>query len=498
MHKFFVKIIVIVVLCTLIISFDFCSANQIENVDEKDNSTKEELLVEINECVDEIKKELKIIDKTLEDLDKTEEYEKYPAVRLNIDTPFFGLNSMVDKKLKIKNDVSTVDVAQGYSIKNIINNMSMKLPDFEVGNIVVSTRDVKFDDTISEEDAKICISKLVQYISQTKNTNELLNKRINSIFEGYIPDEKSKKMEDMKKKLEQISSSIIEKDNDVLTIKILSNDENSKVLIDKYYDINNQIYNLKEIINNVLLNNDELEKIEKNIINLELNTTAFFKDINSEITKLTNDLDINNLLNNTKLILEGKQKELTEYVDNSLDKLEVNIEENKENENKEVEIIEISKYEVTSKYILDYEKSLLNNLEQKIKYYIPEVSDENNENTLQVTADEKKSVLQDVISLYNDFLTKENKFYLDNLNYMLRDTTYKLAKLPEYTDANTVKDVKYIYITLPEEIDVLFDKYNTKSAMQLEFLTTKLKEGLLKIVDSNIKVNEEYIKFNKS
>ena len=150
MHKFFVKIIVIVVLCTLIISFNFCSANQIENVDEKDNSTKEELLVEINECVDEIKKELKIIDKTLEDLDKTEEYEKYPAVRLNIDTPFFGLNSMVDKKLKIKNDVSTVDVAQGYSIKNIINNMSMKLPDFEVGNIVVSTRDVKFDDTISE------------------------------------------------------------------------------------------------------------------------------------------------------------------------------------------------------------------------------------------------------------------------------------------------------------------------------------------------------------
>lgn len=496
MHKFFVKIIGIFILFTVIISFDFCSASQIENVEEKDNSTKEELLLEINECIDEIKKELKTIDKTLGDLDKTEEYEKYPAIRLNIDTPFFGLNSMVDKKLKIKNDVSTVDVAQGYGIKDIINNMSMKLPDFEVGNIVVSTRDVKFDDTISEEDAKICISKLVQYISQTKNTKEILNKRINSIFEGYIPDEKSKKMEDMNKNLEQILSSIIEKDDDILTIRLLNTDENSKALVDKYYDINNQIYNLDETINNVLLNNDELEKIEKNIISLELNTTSFFKDINSEITKLTNDLDIKTLLNNTELILEGKQKDLTEYVDNSVDKLEVNREEN--NENKEVEIIEISKYEVTSKYILDYEKSLLNNLEQKIKYYIPEISDENTENTLQVHADEKKSVLQDVINLYNDFVEKENKFYLDNLNYMLRDTTYKLAKLPEYTDANTVKDVKYIYITLPEEIDVLFDKYNTKSAMQLEVLTIKLKEGLFKIVDSNIKVNEEYIKFNKS
>ena len=192
MHKnIFIKIISVFILL-VIVSCNLCFASEIDEINKEENSGTEELLVVINNCVNEIKSELKEIDKTLNSLDKTEEYEKYPAIRLNIDTPFFGLSSMVDKKLKIKNKVSTVDVAQGYSIKDIVNNMSMKLPDFEVGNIVVSTRDVKFDNDISQDDAKACILKLVQYISQIQNTNELLNKRINNIFEGYIPDEKSK------------------------------------------------------------------------------------------------------------------------------------------------------------------------------------------------------------------------------------------------------------------------------------------------------------------
>lgn len=500
MHKnIFVKIITVFTLLFMML-FNSCLASEIENIHEEENSTVEELLLVINDCVNEIKEELRIIDKTLDSLDKTEEYEKYPAIRLNIDTPFFGLNSMVDKKLKIKNEVSTVDVAQGYSIKDVVNNMSMKLPDFKVGNIVVSTRDVKFDNNISQEDAKECILKLIQYISQTKNINELLNKRINNIFEGYIPAEKSKKIEDMNNKLEAISSNIIAKDNDILTIKLLNSDENSKKLIDKYYDINTQVYNLEKLVNNIQLNNEELKNIEKRLVNLELNTTSYLKDINNEITKLTNDIDIQTLLKNTKAILEEKQSDLDEYVDKSIIKEQVNlVEDNVENnDNINDNTVQTTRYEVTSKYIIDYEKSLLNNLDEKIKYYIPENTVENNQSIIEVSDDEKSSVLADVIKLYNDFVSKENKFYLDNLNYMLRDTTYKLAKLPEYTDSKTVKDVEYIYISLPEEIDVLLDEYNTKSSMQLEALTRGLIERLLRIVDSNIKVNEEYIEFNKS
>lgn len=492
MHKntFFKIIFIFAFFAIFSFSVCFASENESENID------NQELVLVINDCVNEIKNNLKEMDKVLGQLDKTEEYEKYPAIRLNIDTPFFGLGSMIDKKLKIKNEVSTVDVAKGYSIKDIINNMSIKLPDFKVGNIVVSTRDVKFDNDISLQDAKISILKLVQYISQTNNTSELLNKRINHIFEGYIPKEKSEKIDALNRKLEEISNNIISKDDDILTIRLISNDETSKGIISKYYDINNKIYNLEKSLNNMLLSKEELESIEKESINLELESLGYLKEISDEKDKITNELNIEVLLNNTMEVLKNKKIVLDEYVSQSTNYLEDG--SNGQDEPSIDGIEKVKQYEVTSKYIIDYEQTLLNNLDGKIKYYILVDNDENSSEIKNVSEDEKKSLLQDVIKLYNDFVSKENKFYLDNLNYMLRDTTYKLSKLPEYTDAKTVMDVKYIYISLPEEIDDLLDEYNSESTLQTEALIVSLKDRLLRIVKSNIQVNIEYDKFNLS
>lgn len=496
MHKntFFKIVFIFAFLAIFSFSVCFASENKEENQDE--NIDKQELILVINDCVNEIKNNLKEMDKVLEQLDKTEEYEKYPAIRLNIDTPFFGLGAMVDQKLKIKNEVSTVDVAKGYSIKDITNNMSIKLPDFKVGNIVVSTRDVKFDDNISIEDAKTSILKLVQYISQTKNTNELLNKRINHVFEGYIPKEKSDKMNSLNNKLVEISNNIISKDEDILTITLISNDETSKEIVSKYYDINNRIYNLEKTLDDVLLSKEELESIEKESINLELESLEYLKKVNKEKDKITNELNIEVLLNNTMEALKNKKISLDEYVSKSFTYLEDSLNDQDEINSDEKE--KIQQYEITSKYIIDYEQTLLNNLDDKIKYYIPTNTDENINEVKTISDDEKKSLLRDVIKLYNDFVSKENKFYLDNLNYILRDTTYKLSKLPEYTDAKTVKDVKYIYVSLPEEIDDLLDEYNSKSTLQTEALTNSLKDRLLRIVDSNIQVNMEYSKYNLS
>ena len=496
MHKntFFKIVFVFAFLAIFSFSVCFASENKEENQDE--NIDKQELILVINDCVNEIKNNLKEMDKVLEQLDKTEEYEKYPAIRLNIDTPFFGLGAMVDQKLKIKNEVSTVDVAKGYSIKNITNNMSIKLPDFKVGNIVVSTRDVKFDENISIEDAKASILKLVQYISQTKNTSELLNKRINHVFEGYIPKEKSDKINSLNNKLVEISNNIISKDEDIITITLISNDENSKEIVSKYYDINNRIYNLEKTLDNVLLSKEELESIEKESINLELESLEYLKKVSNEKDKITNELNIELLLNNTMEVLKNKKIALDEYVSKSFTYLEDSLNDQDEINSDDKE--KIQQYEITSKYIIDYEQTLLNSLDDKIKYYIATNTDENINEEKNISDDEKKSLLRDVIKLYNDFVSKENKFYLDNLNYILRDTTYKLSKLPEYTDAKTVKDVKYIYVSLPEEIDDLLDKYNSKSTLQTEALTNSLKDRLLRIVDSNIQVNMEYSKYNLS
>lgn len=489
------------ILCFIILlPFSFCFASENEKEKENEEATKKELLLVIDECVNDIKNEIKSIDKILDQLDKTEEYEAYPAVRLNIDTPFFGLNSMVNNKLKIKNEVSTVDVASGYSIKDIVNNKSIKLPDFMVGNIVVSTRDVKFDDNISIEDAKESILKLVQYIGQTKNTKELVNKRINYIFEGYIPKEKLEKITNLENRLDEINSKLVSTDKDILCIKLLNNDENSKALVEKYYTINNKIYTEKKLLDNMLLSYENLQDIEKEIAIIEIENINYTKDVSKEKENLTKDINIALLLNNTKSILTEKQKNLEEYEKNSSIEVEVK-DDVSEQENKNVVKTETRHYGVTSKHIIEYEKELLKTLDEKIQYYLPE---ENNENTnegedkKEISADEKKSILDDVLKLYNDYLAKENKFYLDNLNYILRDTTYKLSKLPDYTDANTVKEIKYIYISLPTELDNMLDEYGTKYTFKTDRFTNNLLDRLLKISKCNVQVNVEYDKFNLS
>ena len=375
--------------------------------------------------------------------------------------------------------------------------MSIKLPDIKIGNIVVSTKDVKLDDSISGSDAKIAITKLIQYISQVENTDELLDKRINNIFEGYIPKEKLDKIDSLKEKLNNISSNLISKDDDILTISLINNDENSKSIVTKYYDINDRVYDYKIAVNNVLLSKEELDDLETKSVSLELEGLNFLKEVNLEKEKVVQNYDINTLLNNTSNILNEKKKALDEYVLGSTTSSIVSVENENGEEVSSDTSVDVTNYTVTSKYIIDYEQNLLNSLNEKIKYYSLDNAEENNE-IREISSDEKNSLLQDVLRLYKDFEVKENKFYLDNLNYILRDTTYKLSKLPEYADSTTSKDVKYIYITLPNDMDKLLEKYDTKSLMQTEMLTKELSNRLLKLVNSNVSVNMEYNKFNLS
>ena len=375
--------------------------------------------------------------------------------------------------------------------------MSIKLPDIKIGNIVVSTKDVKLDDSISESDAKIAITKLIQYISQVENTDELLDKRINNIFEGYIPKEKLDKIDSLKEKLNNISSNLISKDDDILTISLINNDENSKSIVTKYYDLNDRVYDYKIAVNNVLLSKKELDDLETKSVSLELEGLNFLKEVNLEKEKVVQNYDINTLLNNTSNILNEKKKALDEYVLKSTTSSIVSVKNENGEEVTSDTSVDVTNYAVTSKYIIDYEQNLLNSLNEKIKYYSLDNAEENNE-IREISSDEKSSLLQDVLRLYKDFEVKENKFYLDNLNYILRDTTYKLSKLPEYADSTTSKDVKYIYITLPNDMDKLLEKYDTKSLMQTEMLTKGLSNRLLKLVNSNVSVNMEYNKFNLS
>lgn len=496
LKKLYIKIILLFFLSGIVTS-NYCFADDTLKIQEEDNTlsnqeNKEQLLGQIYECINELKDELNEIDKKLNTLDKTQEYEKYPAIRLNIDTPFFGLSSMVNTKLKIKNDVSTVDVAKGYGIKDIVNMMSIKLPNFVIGNIVVSTKDVKLGKDISEDDARLCILKLVQYISQVKSVNELLDKRISDIFEGYISEERQNNIHEINKKIEDISKSVTSKDDDVILIKLLESKENSQFYFDEYLRINSKIYGIKDRLKNLLLSDYELENINKEVVTLELDVFNYIDNVSAKKEEITKSINEKDLLLNIKQELLKKQENLEKYVNDST---KIISKENGETEEKK-------NYPITSKYLVENNISILNSLEEKIVSYIhDDVTVEENvsqENKNEISDEERKILLQEVIKLYNEYISKENKFYLDNLNYILRDTTYKLTKLPRYTDTETVKDIKYIYISLPEEIDNFLNMYNTKSNIILEVLSFEYKDRLNKIVDSNIKINTEYDKYNQS
>ena len=68
-----------------VISFGICFASEENNIVQSENKNNQELLEVINECVNEIKTDLRDIDNTLNKLDSTEEYEKYRPAKAGRD-----------------------------------------------------------------------------------------------------------------------------------------------------------------------------------------------------------------------------------------------------------------------------------------------------------------------------------------------------------------------------------------------------------------------------
>ena len=109
----FIKIIVIVVIYITINSTLIYGIEQENASDSSILKVTDAQYDSIEKILDYINKEMKSIDEKVSASRNLLEYEKYPAVRLNIDTPYFGIYSIINSKLKIRDDVSTVDMASG-------------------------------------------------------------------------------------------------------------------------------------------------------------------------------------------------------------------------------------------------------------------------------------------------------------------------------------------------------------------------------------------------
>lgn len=536
--------------------------NELSNL--KDNTTdienqkakKDELLKIIKELVQTLANEIKGFDDKINDIRSTDEYLNYPAIRLNIDTPLFGLNSIVENKLKITKDVSANDIANAYSIKSIIKNGSILLPDTKLGLLVISTKEVKFDDNISLNDANSAISKLIQYEKTLKNIDTFIDDQINKFFKGYIPKDKKQNIENISVRLNRLGTLLQEQDIKLLKLEIISiSDENSKTYeetLKEFENLSGEMKKERKEIQNMLLSYDDITDIQKRLIDAEINMSTYSKKLDDYLdeNKSFNELEMLSLL---KDILTSRKDKIEKYIDNATlvteiskqsDEFESNMQTSKQEnddtsienkvdstdknltqdvmENKsdnelegtqfEVSTEEKKVYDITYSNILDELESCILKVDEKIKEYGSKSSDTDNTKQLQdgdetITkdddkiedskaeneiADRKEKLLGEMILVYKEFLAKENKFYTDNMNLLLQNTTNVISDLAKYTTSELTSDMKYIYLSLPDKLENNLENTNLNLNIELKELSNNLHKEIIELVNLYVKVERLY------
>lgn len=488
------------------------------------NQNKEIALKNIDECKEDIRKKINIIDEKIKSIKQKDEYKTYPAIRLNVDTPIFGLSSICNQKLKITSEVSTADVVRGYSIKDILKTSSLKVPSFSVGNIVVVTRDIKFDDSITLTDANTCILKLIQYYEQVDAVDKFLDKQIIKIYTEYIPKDKSQKIATLKERIVSVQKEEQSISEDILKVYVCRiNDEKYNELLKRYMEINDKIYVYSKELENVLIDDDSLLQVEKNVINLEASFVSLKEDTKNASASISDaTYNFEEVFLNLHNDLSLRKKNVEKYISNSEVKKEIQNNENSENaensENtetiKENAVEEIKVYEVTNNDALSKIEEKINALDEIIKKELSEMTlkkikgeltEEVSEETInkeevnsvalnEKTKEEKDELLNTVINIYKDVLNIENNFYINNINLLLKNSTNKVNTLSKYTDYTNISDIKYIYLELPKSLEKDMAVYNTKEVLEINKLTSNIKEKLNKIVEIYKLVSSEYEK----
>lgn len=487
---------------------------------------KEQLNNMIKQLLDEILVKINYIDQRVEEIRSTEEYETYPAIRLNMDTPLFGLVKVTNNKLNITQDVSAADVASGYSIRTVIKNRSIKLPDVTFAGIVVSTRDVKLDEDIALSDANNAVLKLMQYSQKADSAIEFLDKQINKNFREYIPKEKLEQITELQRRLSKLEETLITQDMNTIKLDILVEDKEEQDALNNYYntfkELSSNIKQSKIVVDNVLIADEALRDAQRDVIDIEARSLELTDGLEKALLSQKENINLEVMLNRMKERLENRQKSIEEYVLNSVEEREIKKDEEVVNENnnsdeqivdeqntnldENITIEEIKKYDVTSADIVGILKQDIDNIETLIEKYFPtkvegneeqvETAEENNVEKEEITLEEKESVLEQLYDIYKDYITRENKFYTANVNSQLKATTSKTTDISKYTDSNVLEEMKYIYLELPETLEDYLDYCNTSLYIEVEDLSNKLSEQLNKLVDTYLKMEKIYEDLN--
>lgn len=468
----------------------------------------------IEKILEYIGKELKSIDDKISYSRTLIEFEKYPAVRLNIDTPYFGLGSIVNSKLKIRDNVSTVDIATGYSIRNIVNKKIIKIPTFEVSNIVVITRDVNLDKEMTYADAYTTIFNLLDYLEQAKSINKFVDKQLTNMITGYFSKEKIDVINNINIELEEIKENLDYSLNELSYIKIVTeNDINEDINV--LYKYRTDITAIENLLKNVHTSQVKLDEIYVNVQNMNKEVKNFRFNVNKKYLEVESTVDLEKVVYLINLNMTNELKYLQDYIDKS--KIEI-VEENAasneiaaENDISQTNILAKEKkyneiYKISSETIVSSMKKDLEKVNtiwnEIVQYNLAKAqeeakNEETNTNTntdtgtiqtekVEIKEINAKEKIDELIRIYIGFLNKENVFLTENAKINITET-----KKMDEININSFGDIEYIYINLSSILTNISDNYISSSVISNIKTSDSLKDVITKVIASSKNLNKQ-------
>lgn len=509
------KISFLFIILTVILSFDFNSkiyAQENENteVTKQEDKEKEQIITLINECLNNIELKINNIDQKVEKVKKQKEFEYYPAIRLNVDSPILGMKTVLENKLRVKKDITTSDVASKYSIRDIIKNKKIKLPDSYLGAIIVSTREVSIDSTMELPEAKLVLVKCIQYLSQVNSAEDFLDNQINNIFRDYIDENKRNNINNIKSRVTDLQKELVDISDNITILGFLDYDVNEYK--EKYNEISKELYQIGKEAKNTLILDETLNELNKNIVNTEAKVLDLKDNVEKAYKTSINKMDYAKFLDKVEKDIEARTNAVNKYIEGSKTVKKEKV------DNKDVEETIIN-YSVTSNATLDYMKLSVeymqnakkeedNRLKEEREQEQEEEKEETETQDTVVEQEEQKSdeeifeennnKIKDIYSKYKEFLNREYKFYTDNINMLLKDTNDKVSSIISEIDSginvdNKIFDyTKYIYIDLPNNLTQYIDSNNLNSVIEMNNLIKSLKNELNNLSTKNIDITKMY------
>lgn len=400
-----------------------------EEIETNDTAITEAQLEDIKFLENKLKTILDDIEIKFEKINNSTIYTTYPAVRLNVDTPMFGLTEIIENKLRIKENVTSNEIKDKYSVKNVVESSYVIIPDNIVQNVVVKTKKVTLNSSILSVDFPLIISSLDTYCNQAEEVNNFLDEQITKIFLSYVTGGEQTYINNINKKVtenEKLLKSIIE-DINILRIKNTINLEfeesyTQELIVEllKYKKVNN---------NYSVFSLSDLKKIENDLEKLRVKIYNFSYYINS-LEENNKEYNLLNILTVTLNDMTERATYINEYIESSV---------------KESKLI----YSINSKDTETKIKEIIERIEQyKEQVTIKETNPERAKTDESIATMNYDKILEEVKKEYVNYINIVNDFYNSNIDLLNTNSKNKLIAINKYSDKNINSEIVATYVTI--------------------------------------------------